>query len=611
MKRLKTTTALVAGLTALVPSLAPAQSLVGADLDACIQTQINGGSSEDAARAACEGGNTPAAEATEQTEAGVTTEAEATAPEPTAEAPVIAPEAEAQVDGATSITMPQAPLTISPTTDAAPEAEEAPAAEAPAAEAAPEAPTETAAPAQDPAADTEVQATGETAAETEAGTPAPTDPDALQKMLTEQTAPTPAEPAPTTEADPTVTTTTEAPAPAEVEAEASATAETTATAETPAATAEKTEAVQQLEEAIAASETADSGAPVSNAALAAETDAAAEADAPVTEEVITEETARSSAEDFQSAINATTQAVTATKDKKDGKGLTTLEKAAVLGLGALAVGAILKNGSEVAVNSGDRVVVQNPDGSYRVIKDDNALLRQPGTTLSTQNYADGSTRTISTKADGTQIITVYDAQRRIIQRTRIDPDGQRYVLVDDSIGADPVEITTLPRAQVTAESTDTEALRAALARETAIDRRFSLAQVRQIAQVRALAPAVAVENITFATGSAAIRPEQARALAKLGDTIRARIAENPREIFLIEGHTDAVGDAAYNLALSDRRAESLALALTEYFGVPPENLVVQGYGEEFLKVDTQRGEEANRRVSVRRITDLLQVASAN
>jgi outer membrane protein OmpA-like peptidoglycan-associated protein len=607
MKRLKTTTALVAGLTALVPSLAPAQSLVGADLDACIQTQIDGGSSEDAARAACEGGNPPAAEAPKQTETGVT--AEATAPAPTDEAPVIAPEAEAQVDGATSITMPQDPLTISPTTDAAPEAEEAPAAEAPAAEIAPEAPAETAAPEQDPAADTEIQATGETAAETEAGPPAPTDPDALQKMLTEQTAPTPAEPAPTTEPDPTVTTTTEAPAPAE--AEASATAETAATAETPAASAEETEAVQQLEEAIAASDTADSGAPVSNAALAAETDAAAEADAPVTEEVITEETARSSAEDFQSAINATTQAVTATKDKKDGKGLTTLEKAAVLGLGALAVGAILKNGSEVAVNSGDRVVVQNPDGSYRVIKDDNALLRQPGTTLSTQNYADGSTRTISTKADGTQIITVYDAQRRIIQRTRIDPDGQRYVLVDDSIGADPVEITTLPRAQVTAESTDTEALRAALARETAIDRRFSLAQVRQIAQVRALAPAVAVENITFATGSAAIRPEQARALAKLGDTIRARIAENPREIFLIEGHTDAVGDAAYNLALSDRRAESLALALTEYFGVPPENLVVQGYGEEFLKVDTQRGEEANRRVSVRRITDLLQVASAN
>ncbi|MCB2132755.1 MAG: OmpA family protein, partial [Rhodobacteraceae bacterium] len=77
------------------------------------------------------------------------------------------------------------------------------------------------------------------------------------------------------------------------------------------------------------------------------------------------------------------------------------------------------------------------------------------------------------------------------------------------------------------------------------------------------------------------------------------------EVFLIEGHTDAVGSAAYNLALSDRRAESVALALTEYFEVPPENLVVQGYGEAFLKVQTDADERANRRAAVRRITPLL------
>ncbi|KKL12293.1 hypothetical protein LCGC14_2537190, partial [marine sediment metagenome] len=69
-------------------------------------------------------------------------------------------------------------------------------------------------------------------------------------------------------------------------------------------------------------------------------------------------------------------------------------------------------------------------------------------------------------------------------------------------------------------------------------------------------------------------------------------------------------DAAYNLALSDRRAESVALALTEYFAVPPENLVVQGYGERFLRVQTEGSEQANRRATVRRITPLLnQVAS--
>jgi outer membrane protein OmpA-like peptidoglycan-associated protein len=88
------------------------------------------------------------------------------------------------------------------------------------------------------------------------------------------------------------------------------------------------------------------------------------------------------------------------------------------------------------------------------------------------------------------------------------------------------------------------------------------------------------------------------------------IEENPGEVFLIEGHTDAVGDAAYNLALSDRRAESVALALTEYFGVSPANMVLQGYGESDLRVPTSGPERANRRVVVRRITPLLQTAQA-
>ena len=65
---------------------------------------------------------------------------------------------------------------------------------------------------------------------------------------------------------------------------------------------------------------------------------------------------------------------------------------------------------------------------------------------------------------------------------------------------------------------------------------------------------------------------------------------------------------AFNLALSDRRAESVALALTEFFDVPPENMVIQGYGESNLKVRTLESEPANRRAVVRRITPLLQTA---
>jgi hypothetical protein len=40
------------------------------------------------------------------------------------------------------------------------------------------------------------------------------------------------------------------------------------------------------------------------------------------------------------------------------------------------------------------------------------------------------------------------------------------------------------------------------------------------------------------------------------------------EVFLIEGHTDAVGSEIDKLSLSDRRAESVALVLSQQFGVP-------------------------------------------
>jgi outer membrane protein OmpA-like peptidoglycan-associated protein len=81
--------------------------------------------------------------------------------------------------------------------------------------------------------------------------------------------------------------------------------------------------------------------------------------------------------------------------------------------------------------------------------------------------------------------------------------------------------------------------------------------------------------------------------------------ENPAETFLIEGHTDAVGSDISNLALSDARAASAADALTRVYGIPPENLVTQGYGERYLKVSTEGSSRENRRVAIRRITPLV------
>ena len=156
-------------------------------------------------------------------------------------------------------------------------------------------------------------------------------------------------------------------------------------------------------------------------------------------------------------------------------------------------------------------------------------------------------------------------------------------------------------------------LRAALREDMSFNagRTFSLRQIREIEQVRSLVPAIDLDTVTFATGSAAIPTAQTRSLVRLGILIEELLLENPREVFLIEGHTDAVGSESYNLALSDRRAESVALALTEAFQISPENLIIQGYGESFLKIQTQSAEESNRRATVRRITPLLRQIAAN
>jgi len=118
-------------------------------------------------------------------------------------------------------------------------------------------------------------------------------------------------------------------------------------------------------------------------------------------------------------------------------------------------------------------------------------------------------------------------------------------------------------------------------------------------------PRIDLNTVTFESGSWELSPDQVEALAGIAEGLNRAIQHNPREVFLIEGHTDAVGTDVDNLSLSDRRAESVAVALTQQFAVPAENLSTQGYGEQYLKIPTDGPERANRRVTVRRITPLL------
>jgi len=341
------------------------------------------------------------------------------------------------------------------------------------------------------------------------------------------------------------------------------------------------------------------------AAAAAAAAEAGNAEAAVVTEEVTEDQVRASDEEFETGVTGQQAA-----NSGDDDGLSKFEKALLLGLGAVVVGSILKNGDKVVSRSGDRVVVEDPNGDLRVLKDDDALIRRPGDEVRTETFDDGSSRNIVTKPDGSRIVTIRGRDGTVLRRVSIDAQGNEYVLFDDLQQEEQVVVNELPQVQqntTRVSTTDEDALRAALQAELNAQQqgRFSLRQVREIKQVRALAPELELDAVRFATGSAAIQPEQARSLASIGRTLSELIARDPRTVILVEGHTDAVGDATYNLALSDRRAETVALALTEYFDVPPENMITQGYGEAALKVPTLEAEPANRRAVVRNITSLL------
>jgi outer membrane protein OmpA-like peptidoglycan-associated protein len=79
--------------------------------------------------------------------------------------------------------------------------------------------------------------------------------------------------------------------------------------------------------------------------------------------------------------------------------------------------------------------------------------------------------------------------------------------------------------------------------------------------------------------------------------------ENPTWRFQVQGHTDSDGGAAYNLALSQRRAQSVVNDLVTHFGIARSRLVAKGYGltEPVASNSTDAGKALNRRVELLRL----------
>jgi len=101
-------------------------------------------------------------------------------------------------------------------------------------------------------------------------------------------------------------------------------------------------------------------------------------------------------------------------------------------------------------------------------------------------------------------------------------------------------------------------------------------------------------DIKFKTGKADIQPQYHAELAKFADIMK----RHPDLNVTIEGHTDSVGDAAYNQKLSQRRADSVSRYLSTKLGVDAKRLSSKGFGESKPIADnkTAAGRLKNRRV---------------
>jgi len=275
-------------------------------------------------------------------------------------------------------------------------------------------------------------------------------------------------------------------------------------------------------------------------------------------------------------------------------------------------------------NLGAQLVISNPEQERKRLFDPNKDL------VGYEKLADDRIRETVTRPSGKKLITIRNTTGEVAQREIVMPGGRSFTLAagtgsglpdfqggglwrDPGDDLPPLRLSipaddyVLDADEVEADDVEFFLVQPPVER---VARVYSLEEVKRSARIRDSVRRLEIGDLTFESGESTLPRNQVGSLQEIADAMLELLDRNPAETFLIEGHTDAVGDDTSNLALSDDRALEVARILSEDYDVPPENLATQGYGETFLKVKTEKSEPANRRVTIRRITPLITVASA-
>jgi OOP family OmpA-OmpF porin len=103
-------------------------------------------------------------------------------------------------------------------------------------------------------------------------------------------------------------------------------------------------------------------------------------------------------------------------------------------------------------------------------------------------------------------------------------------------------------------------------------------------------------NILFDFDKSNIRPEFYAPLDTLGHMLK----NNAQIYVVLSGFCDSIGSEAYNIGLSQRRAESVRRYLQRKFAIKPERILLYwyGYANPVASNATEEGRQLNRRVTV-------------
>lgn len=116
-------------------------------------------------------------------------------------------------------------------------------------------------------------------------------------------------------------------------------------------------------------------------------------------------------------------------------------------------------------------------------------------------------------------------------------------------------------------------------------------------------------GMLFTTNSGAVQESALGLIADVAALIKAH--GNPHVLVL--GHTDDIGEADYNLALSQRRAGAVRSIFVDRFGLDPDRVEAHGVGEArpIVANGTRDGRAANRRIEVLIVNDNVTVSPEN